>query len=181
LCVSGRFTNGQSDSASGFSFSNTTRRVAGTKPLRTRNINQFFVAVEPDNDRVNSPSARNVSADHKFLSGVNSVLYSCAGTFAEFVYAVLPFADDSFQALRANHVSISRSSASRKHGVRFDHHSPYQTFGICKQCRALGGFSGLDDPHHEYQRSPNLTAQKTSSTNGNRIPTGALFGVSGLL
>jgi hypothetical protein len=63
----------------------------------------------------------------------------------------------------------------------FDHPSPYQTFGICKQRRALGGFSGLDNPHHEYQPRPNLTAQKTSSTNGNRIPTGALFGVSGLL
>jgi hypothetical protein len=59
LCVSGRFTNGQSSRTQGFQLlKHHSARCRNKTVSNSSNVDQIVIAVEPDKDRINPLSAR---------------------------------------------------------------------------------------------------------------------------
>jgi len=85
----------------------------------SRDVDQIFLLVEPDNNRVNPLAARNVSADHKFLPGITRYFIHtpCSDTLASSGKLVLRVADDSIFRLwvqRSINRVVARSTPVRR-------------------------------------------------------------------
>jgi hypothetical protein len=68
----------------------------------SRDVNQIFSPVVPNNDGVHSVCAWNVSADDQFLSAVQPVLGPRPAPFSSLVTTIPSLGNDTFQSLAAS-------------------------------------------------------------------------------
>src|SRR5580765_4916971 len=66
------------------------------------NVNEIVSTVISDDDGIETVSAREVSADHQFLSAIHAILYPGATALSGLIYAVLSLCDDPFESLLSN-------------------------------------------------------------------------------